>query len=81
MRYDILSLDLLLLINALWMFRRASLFHHRAGNHAAEGYRSPRLRQIARGTMMKNSAKSKRNRYMTGALLSLVLAGILFNYL
>lgn len=80
MHYDILSLDLLLFMNALWMFRRAALFHHQAGNNAAGRYRSPRLRQIARGAMMKNSAKNKRNRYMTGALLSLVLAGILVNY-
>lgn len=81
MRYDILSLALLLFINGLWMLRRAILFHYQAGNNAAGRYRSPRLRQIARGTMMKKSAKSKRNRYTTGALLSLLLAGVLVNYL
>jgi len=79
--YDILSLTLLLFINGLWMLRRAILFHYQAGNNAAERYRSPRLRQIARATMMKNSARSKRNRYTTGALLSLVLAGVLVSYL
>jgi hypothetical protein len=63
------------------MFLSAFILHRQTGNNAGEKYRSLKLRQIARGPLMRQQAKRKRNRFAGGGILSLAVGCILIKYL